>query len=101
MKFRKKPVVIDALQWTGSNLAELKEFTGDRFRTVESQIAPGEYPSRQQVADDITGQVLDVLHDTWVGVKTGQWVIRGVQGEYYPIDPEVLASTYDRVEGAA
>jgi hypothetical protein len=41
--------------------------------------------------------VFDVLHESWVGVKTGQWVIRGVAGEFYPIDEAVLAETYEPV----
>jgi hypothetical protein len=35
------------------------------------------------------------LHTTWVGVKTGQWIVRGVKGEFYPIAEDVLAETYE------
>lgn len=82
--YRKKPVEVEAVQWTGSNEAELTRFTGHQFRTIESVTA-------------YTAQVYDVLHDTWVDMKTGQSVIRGIKGEFYPIDEQVLAETYERV----
>ena len=82
--FRKKPVEVTAVQWRGDNLEEMREFTGGRFRTIVS-------------VTDFTAQVYDELHDTWVDMKTGQWVIRGVRREFYPIDEAVLADTYERV----
>ncbi|HZP54998.1 hypothetical protein [Actinocrinis sp.] len=90
--FRKRPVVVAALQWTGSNEAELAEWTGHRFEST----APGDYAD-----PEITAIVYDELHSTWVGVKTGQWIVRGVKGEFYPIDEAVLAETYEPVEAPA
>jgi len=83
-RFRKRPVVIEAVQWTGDNLAELDAFTGLRFRAPFQDLA----------------QVFDVLHDTWVKVAVGQWVIKGVKGEFYPCDDEVLQATYEEVTGS-
>lgn len=87
---RKRPVEVDTIQWTGSNLDDLIDFTGGDFLLV----TPGE----GAFAPDITAKVYDNLHDTWVGVKTGQHVVRGVKGELYPIDEDVLADTYEPVE---
>jgi len=89
IQFRKKPVVVTAVQWTGDNEAELIAFTGGKFEEID--------PTDRLDDPDKTGQVFDVLHRTWVGVLPGQWVIRGVAGEFYPIDEAVLAATYDRV----
>lgn len=88
-RFRKKPVVVEAVQWTGRNLEELKAFTNNQFDTV----AP------EEAADDpqITAEVWDFLHASWVGVKTGDWVIKGVKGEFYPCDNEGFRETYDEV----
>lgn len=78
MKFRKKPVVIDAVQW----------FPGtpvDGVREVES-------------GDSITEVVGRI--DTLEGVMTampGDWIITGVQGERYPCKPSVFAATYEPV----
>lgn len=86
--FRKKPVVIEAVQWTGSNLEEVQALTGPaNFYAVEAD--------DRRDDPDITAEVWDKLHSTWVGVKDGQSVIRGVKGEFYPIDADVLAETYE------
>jgi len=88
-RFRKRPVEVSAIQWTGDNETELRDWTEHRFETT----APGDYSD-----PDITAIVYDDLHSTWVGVKTGQWIMRGVKDEFYPIDEEVLAETYERLE---
>lgn len=87
-QFRKKPITISAVQWTGVNLSEVANFTLQLFRTPD--------PERWGSAD-ITAEVYDYIHDTWVGVKTGQWILKGVKGEFYPCDDEVLSETYDEV----
>lgn len=89
--FRKKPVVIEAAQWTGDNEAELIEFTNHSFEALDAADRAGCNDP------DATAQVYDALHSTWVLVLPGQWVIRGVKGEFYPINEDVLAETYDPV----
>lgn len=92
-RYRKRPVEVDTIQWTGHNEPELIEFTGHRFEAI---------PVEDRVEDpDLTAQVYDELHNTWVGVKTGQHIVRGVAGEYYPIAEDVLAATYQRVDQTA
>lgn len=80
MKFVKKPIEVEAVRFVGDNWAELHEHTGhveikgetvDAFREVRQ-------PANLQA------EVWDHLHQTWVGVMTGQWVMRGTEGEYYP-----------------
>lgn len=88
--FRKRPIEVTAVEWRGDNLDEVTALTGQHnFDTVE--------PADRGDDPEITAQVFDRLHSTWVGVRTGQWIIRGVVGEFYPIDPGVLAETYERV----
>lgn len=93
-QFRKRPVVVSAIQWTGDNEREIREWCGP---SMFVSVAP------EDRTDDpeITAEVLDVLHSTWVGVKTGQWIVRGVKGEFYPIDQAVLAETYEPVNADA
>jgi hypothetical protein len=88
VRYRKLPVVVDTVQWTGTNLDELTAFTGGLFIPVD----PGE-----GLTGEYTGKVFDALHSTWVLVKTGQHVVRGVLGEFYPIAEDVLAETYEAV----
>lgn len=86
-RFRKRPVEVEAIQWTGDNEAELDAFTCGQFQALD--------PEDRSDDPDMTGSVFDKLHSTWVGVYTGQWVIKGVKGEFYPIAPDVLAETYE------
>lgn len=86
-RFRKRPVVVSAIRWSGDNEAEVREFAGGLFGTVD--------PEDRSDDPDITAEVFDKLHSTWVGVKTSQWVVRGVKGELYPLDDEVRLETYD------
>lgn len=92
VKLRKKPIEVDAVQWTGGNEAEVTAFTGTAcFNALDEE-------DREHADDpDWTAQVFDELHGTWVGVYTGQWIIRGVKGEYYPIAEDVLRETYEDV----
>lgn len=84
---RKKPVTVRAVQWNGDNLTDVQELVGRYFRdptVAETLTNP-----------DLTGYVYDRKHSSWIGVTDKQWVIEGVEGEFYPIDPNVLANTYD------
>ena len=83
MKFRKKPVVIDAVQWTGSNEAEVSDFMG----------------SSPTFKSDPTGgyTVGIVTLEGTVTASMGDWIIRGVKGENYPCKPDIFAATYDEV----
>lgn len=91
-RFRKRPVEVEAVQWTGDNEAELAAFAGPHFEAVG--------PEDRADDPDMTGAVFDMLHSTWVKVHTGQWVVKGVRGEFYPIDETVLAETYDQADTA-
>jgi hypothetical protein len=87
-RYRKKPVIIEAIQWTGANLAAVQDFAGHGFFGAVDPEDRAEDPDR-------TAEVYDRLHGTWVGVYDGQWVIRGIQGELYPCADDVFAETYE------
>ncbi len=86
--FRKKPVIVDAILFDGKNVDAVQAFTG--FATF-GLVAPTD----RTEDPDITAEVFDKLHSTWVGVKDGQWIIKGVQAEFYPCDASVFAATYE------
>lgn len=91
MKARKIPTTVDVVQWVW-NTEEVQEFTGaDKFR----HLTPHETTSRD---DGVSAEVYDELHNTWVGVKTGNWIIKGVNGEFYPCDDQVFRKTYELLE---
>lgn len=88
-RFRKKPVEIEAVQWTGDNFRTVYNFTDWRFDTL--------HPDDRDDDPDATAQVFDELHSTWVLVYDGDWIIKGIKGEFYPCRDEVFQETYEAV----
>lgn len=87
-KYRKKPVEIDAIQLHMSNMEPLiKQMRRDGYE-VESFSQP---PMRA-----ISGLKIKTLEGT-MQANFGDWIIKGVQGEYYPCKPDIFEKTYDLV----
>jgi hypothetical protein len=80
MKYRKKPVVIDAIQWTGENRHEL-----ERFITT-----------RRDMLSHSTVISIHTLEGT-MRAEIGDYIIKGVQGEFYPCKPDIFEATYEKV----
>lgn len=101
MKFRTKPFEIEAVQFDGYNFERVGMFVGKRegvnptHKICNFQKA-GTYVDWRD--ESIVGEVYDKLHSTWVGVKPGQWIIKGAKGEFYPCDPEIFAAKYEAVD---
>lgn len=80
--FIKKPVKVQAILWTGYNYVEVRKFVGD--------------------ACELTGSFRDpklIIH-TLEGnhfAAVGDWIIRGVKGEFYPCKPDIFEQTYEEV----
>ena len=80
MKFRKKPVVIDAIQWTGGNYEEIVR----QFNTLN-------------VHRSVSLLLIETLEGNMTAM-VGDWIIRGVRGEVYPCKPDIFAETYEVAE---
>ena len=93
MKYRKKPVVIEAMQYQYPASAELIAWLNGAAGT-ESKLrhpsAKGELVVKT-LEDGTNGQARHVATE-------GDWIIKGVQGEFYPCKPDIFAATYERVE---
>jgi hypothetical protein len=87
-KYRKKPVVIEAVQWTGQNLQEMVDHCVPNGQGEQWQIAPLE------AGQPMTIHTLEGDHRGDIG----DWIIRGVKGELYPCKPDIFASTYEPAE---
>lgn len=90
-KYRKKPVVIEAVQWTGVNGAELKSFVGSAL-TLRLESDAG------YKAGVCPPAFTPIIHSN-MEVSRGDYVIRGVNGEYYPCKPDIFEKTYEIAEG--
>lgn len=91
-RFRKRPIEIAAIRFDGTNHDAVATFTGGRFWPVD--------PQDRGDAPEIVAQVYDVFHSTWIGVKVGDWIAKGIRGEFYPIDDAVMADTCEAVDDA-
>lgn len=89
-KFRKKPVVIEAIQWGGSNLKEIINFTG-----LHESISNWSWEEYQKLvwADGLKIFTLEGP----LKASVGDWIIRGVKGEFYPCKPDIFDATYEAV----
>ena len=91
-KFRKKPVVIEAIQFNGFNPGEIKKFVGDacsvEYHDAAHQAGAG------GVGVDITIHTLEGD----MKVSREDYVIKGVNGEFYPCKPDIFEKTYEPLE---
>ena len=97
MKFRKKPVVIDAIVFDGKNIAEVCAFAPSSKPWTVAMRTDGDPTVRP------TAYYPRVLIETLEGnvwASPGDWIIRGVKGECYPCKPDIFEATYERTEGA-
>jgi hypothetical protein len=77
-KYRKKPVIIEAIQWLGTNLSEIDDFIGE----------------------SITNKGTTLIIYTLEGdmkASIGDYIIKGVNGEFYPCKPDIFDKTYEEV----
>ena len=94
-KYRKKPITVEAIQFVYSTegIHNLHEFCGDAvLLTVEKARHPnakGEAHIRT-LEDGKDAQVQHIATE-------GDWIIKGVQGEFYPCKPDIFKQTYEEV----
>jgi hypothetical protein len=88
MKFKKKPVVVEAEQFLPND------------ESVEKVMALASQGSRKVIvnthADGKREMFIDTLEGT-IEAQVGDWIIRGVAGEVYPCKPDIFYKTYERV----
>lgn len=88
VKFRKKPVVIEAVRYNGFNAQEVFRFMGK--------------PSSAALLEVGGALVIETLEGN-MEASPGDWIIKGVKGEFYPCKPDIFDATYEaaRDEDAA
>lgn len=82
MKYRKKPVVIEAEQWTGANLNDDESMFQDPRVIIHEE-------HKQFMVGTLEGSMTGQI---------GDWLIRGVKGELYPCKPDIFEATYEPAE---
>jgi len=85
MKFRKKPVVIEAIQFTGKNCFEIFDFIGRGELIYNLELQNTDWP----VIPTLEGAMTASPND---------WIIKGSNGEFYPCKPDIFEKTYEAVD---
>lgn len=80
-KYRKKPVIVEAIIWTGNNIDEVKELAKS---AVENII----FVNNNLYIETLEGNM---------NVSVGDYIIKGIAGEFYPCKPDIFKETYETV----
>lgn len=78
-QYTKKPVTIEAVQWTGDNLEEVEKFTDLQASVVCGQL------------------IIPTLEGTHIASE-GDYIIKGIKGEFYPCKPDIFEQAYEETD---
>lgn len=79
MYYTKKPITITAIQWTGENFPDIMRFMN--------------YDGYRYTGSELFIETLEGDHFATVG----DYIIKGIKGEFYPCKPDIFHMTYDKL----
>ncbi|WP_285844420.1 hypothetical protein [Oceanobacillus profundus] len=82
-KYKKKPVVIEAIQWTGTNIKDISKFTDS---------------STDQPFKRLGNELFIITLEGEMRADINDYIIKGVKGEFYPCKPDVFKQTYVAID---
>ena len=82
MRYRKKPVMIEAVQFTRDSVEEAKRFCPVLYPQIRNEQV--EFAFVQTLEGQVTASL-------------GDYIIKGVEGEFYPCKPDIFRKTYEAV----
>lgn len=94
-KYRKKPVVIDALKWDGENTFQVMSFMGT-VGSLSDPIADDKFQDYKAIVKR-DGLPIETLEGTMTA-SVGDYIINGIQGEFYPCKPDIFEQSYESVK---
>ena len=83
---KKKPVVIEAIEFTRNNFQEIRDFTDYKADTL----------TIERRIDGIATCIIPTLEGQHIATE-GDYIIKGVEGEFYPCKPDIFEKTYEKV----
>ena len=83
-KFVKKPVVIEAIQYDGANITEIETFVRGKLPTI--------------MTSDLGTQLVISTLEGDMKVSKGDYVIKGIKGEFYPCKPDIFKQSYNMIK---
>lgn len=81
-KYRKRPVVVEDIQWTGENYRDIWEFAGKKIVHYFQE-------AEVLMVRTLEGDMF---------VSRGDYIVKGIRGEFYPCKPDVFQETYEDAE---
>jgi hypothetical protein len=89
MQFRKKPVVIEAMQHStrGGLTDALVDFLGGEA-------------ARNIVWSYVAGKIYITTLEGQMSAQPGDWIVKGIKGELYPVKPDIFKATYEPVSAS-
>lgn len=100
MRYRKKPVIVEALQWNGNNVIDIYNFLEDK--NVETQYEVNSEGKNFYIdfsrGQCVTGDLMIKTLEGTMKADIGDYIIKGVNGEFYPCKPDIFEKTYEVVE---
>ena len=85
-KYRKKPVTIEAIRFTEENLPIIKEWLGENLAQLSSEDRYRNPQYHWIIRDYLEGDMK---------ISDGDFIIKGVKGEFYPCKPDIFYATYN------
>lgn len=94
-RYRKKPIEVEAIQYTGDNEREIADFMNVPIPALQTRVdavlrADGDYRKNCHI-------LINTLEGTMTA-NYGDYIIKGVRGEFYPCKPDIFDETYEIVE---
>ena len=103
MKFRKKPVVIEAVQLGWDTWSEICDFCNvgklSDGKPEGCYLGENGKPLPEGCTSEVMGLMIPTLEGLMIGTQ-GDWIIKGVKGELYPCKPDIFEDTYEPIIGA-
>lgn len=99
--YRKKPVIIEAIQWTGENIDELKQFTHSNAEIRYYYSKGNQVALSYEIPTDVDNYSVQLTIRTLEGnmeALINDYIIKGVNGEFYPCKPDIFEKTYEEVK---
>lgn len=100
-RYKKRPVVIDAVQLTWANWADVYDFAGVGKLSDGKPEGCNIGEGGQALPEGQTSEIIGLMIPTLEGVmlaRQDDWIIRGVHGELYPCKPDIFDKTYEPAE---
>lgn len=93
MRYRKKTVVIEAIQLKEDNIDELEKFCDK----ISFDLIEYKYLNDKEATKVLLSAVIKTLEGDMTAL-VGDYIIKGVNGEFYPCKPDIFKKTYELVE---